>query len=248
MLSVMIVWVLAGAGALVAARVVARRRPAPASMQIEDPPRSTTIGEDGAVRSVQAAKLVLPAADLERIWSPKGLEQLARTYWRFLTRVTLGLIRVKYTETTRTVALLFRPLKLLRFQAPEYAMDQTRGIVRWPIEDGVLVARRGCGYLQIDVRRLGAAPNKPGYECLYVAVEVANFYPAIAHRLSRWIYTQTQSRIHVIVTHGFLRSLRRLDLARSRVGRFAGIDEVPNPPLPGEGSLDEGLRHPNPVG
>jgi hypothetical protein len=227
----MIVWVLAGLAALVAARAAARRRPARASTEIDDPPRSTTIDASGAVRSVQAAKLVLPAEDLERIWSPKGLEQLARTYWRFLTRVTLGLIRVKYTETTRTVALLFRPLRLLRFQAPEYAMDATRGIVRWPIEDGVLVARRGSGHLQIDIRRLGPAPDRPGFECLYVAVEVANFYPAVAHRLSRFIYTQTQSRIHVIVTHGFLRSLRRLDLAESRVGRFAGIDEVPNPPL-----------------
>jgi hypothetical protein len=239
-----VVWLLAGLAALIAARAAARRRPAPASTEIEDPPRSTMIGDDGAVRSVQAAKLVLPAADLERIWSPKGLEQLARTYWRFLTRVTLGLIRVKYTETTRTVALLFRPLRLLRFQAPEYAMDADGGIVRWPIEDGILVARRGCGYLQIDVKRLGPAPSKPGYECLYVSVEVANFYPAIARRLSRWIYTQTQSRIHVIVTHGFLRSLRRLDLAKSKVGRFAGIDEVPNPPLPREGSLEQPVPYP----
>jgi hypothetical protein len=31
----------------------------------------------------------------------------------------------------------------------------------------------------------------------------------------------TQSRIHVIITYGFLRSLRRLDLAESRVGRLA---------------------------
>ena len=227
----MIAWVLAGLAALIAARVAVRRRPSPASTTIDDPPHSTVIGDDGAVRSVQAAKIVLPVADLERLWCPQGLEQLARTYWLFLTRVTLGLIRVYYTETTRTVALLFRPLRLLRFQAPEYAMDDTSGVVRWPIEDGVLVARRGSGHLQIDVRRLGPDPDKPGYERLYVAVEVANFYPAIAHRLSRFVYTNTQSRIHVIVTHGFLHSLRRLDLAESKVGRFAGIDEVPDPPL-----------------
>jgi hypothetical protein len=232
----MIVWILAGVGVAIAARVAASRRPAPARTTIEDPPRSTTIDGSGAVRSVQAAKIVMPAAALERLWSPEGLERLARTYWKFLTRVTLGLIRVYYTDTTRTIALLFRPLRLLRFQAPEYAMDDRRGIVRWPMEDGVLVARRGCGHghLQIDVRRLGPDPEHPGYERLYVAVEVANFYPAIAHRLSRFIYTNTQSRIHVIVTHGFLRSLRRLDLAESRVGRFAGIDEVPNPPLDDE--------------
>ena len=51
-------------------------------------------------------------------------------------------------------------------------------------------------------------------------VEVANFYPSIASRLSRRLYNATQSRIHVIVTRAFLRSLARLDLAESRVGRF----------------------------
>jgi hypothetical protein len=52
-------------------------------------------------------------------------------------------------------------------------------------------------------------------------VEVANFYPSIASGLSRRLYNATQSRIHVILTHGFLRSLARLDLAESRVGRLA---------------------------
>jgi hypothetical protein len=56
---------------------------------------------------------------------------------------------------------------------------------------------------------------------LHVEVEVANFYPSIASRLSMRVYEVTQSRIHVIVTYGFLRSLARLDLAESRVGRFA---------------------------
>jgi hypothetical protein len=35
-----------------------------------------------------------------------------------------------------------------------------------------------------------------------------------------WVYKATQSRIHVIVTHAFLRSLAKLDLAESRVQRF----------------------------
>ena len=60
-------------------------------------------------------------------------------------------------------------------------------------------------------------------------MEVANFYPAIASASGRWLYTNTQSRIHVLVTHGFLRSLARLDLAESRVGRFATVDDVPDP-------------------
>ena len=63
--------------------------------------------------------------------------------------------------------------------------------------------------------------SRPGRAILHVEVEVANFYPSIASRLSRRVYDVTQSRIHVIVTYGFLRSLARLDLAESRVGRFA---------------------------
>jgi hypothetical protein len=204
---------------------------------IADPQDSTSVDASGAVRSVQAADLFLPADALEQIWTPRDLERLARTYWRFLTRVTLGLIRVIYTERERFVVLLFRPLKLLTFQAPEYEMDDTRGIVRWRIERGLLVARRGRGgngYLQIDVERCPG--DDPQGARLHVEVEVANFYPAIAAGLSRWVYNETQSRIHVIVTHAFLRSLARLDLAESRVGRYADIEDLPDPPPPGHRS------------
>jgi hypothetical protein len=62
-----------------------------------------------------------------------------------------------------------------------------------------------------------------------VEVEVANFYPTIASRLSRFVSTQTQSRIHVVLTHGFLRSLARLDLEESVVGRFMAPEDVPPP-------------------
>ena len=55
----------------------------------------------GAVRSVQSAEVSLPAATIDALWSPLYLERLARTYWRFLTRATLGLVRVYYTEGER---------------------------------------------------------------------------------------------------------------------------------------------------
>jgi hypothetical protein len=195
----------------------------------------------GAVRSVQAADLYMPQDALRQIWTPVHLERLARTYWRFLTRVTLGLIRVKYTEGERSVVLLFRPLRLLTFRAPEYEMDEHRGLVRWRIAQGLLVARAGRGkdgYLQIDVRRCDS--DDPERARLHVEVEVANFYPAIASGIGRWVYNATQSRIHVIVTHGFLRSLARLDLAESRVGRFARIEDVPDPTPPNEETLSVG--------
>jgi len=182
----------------------------------------------GAVQSAQTAEVVMPVAALEEVWSAANLERLARTYWRFLSRVTLGLIRVQYTERERSVVLLFRPLKLLTFDAPEYEMDAQRGLVRWRIARGLLVARRGHerdGYLQIEIRRRPG--RRPGEAQLHVEVEVANFYPAIAFRLSRRIYNATQSHIHVIITHGFLRSLARLELAESRVGRLATETQAP---------------------
>ncbi len=183
---------------------------------------STSLDSDtGAVRSVQKADLLIEEPALEEMWTPAHLKRLARTYWRFLTRVTLGLIRVRYSEQERSVVLLARPLKLLTFQAPEYEMDAARGLVRWRIARGLLVSRRGHGgrgHLQIEVRR--SPGEDPEHARLHVEVEVANFYPSIASRLSRRVYNATQSRIHVIVTHAFLRSLARLDLAESKVGRF----------------------------
>jgi hypothetical protein len=179
-------------------------------------------GDTGAVRSVQTADLQLDRASLREIWSAAYLERLARTYWRFLTRVTLGLIRVRYTQAGRSVVLLASPLRLLTFDAPEYEMDRSRGLVRWRIVRGLLVSRDGRdgdGYLQIEVRRLPG--SDPTTASLHVEIEVANFYPSIASRLSRRLYNATQSRIHVIISHAFLRSLARMDLAESRVGRLA---------------------------
>jgi hypothetical protein len=227
------VWIAVAAVALAAALTVlalARRRHASgagrAAATLSNLEDSTTLDSaTGAVRSLQTADLVLEERALREIWSPMHLERLARTYWRFLTRVTLGLIRVRYTEHERSLVLVAWPLRLMTFQAPEYEMDPARGLVRWRIARGLLVAKRGCdggGYLQIEVRRSPA--EDPDLVRLHVEIEVANFYPSIAAGLGRWLYEVTQSRIHVLITHGFLRSLARLDLAESKVGRLAPDD------------------------
>ncbi|MDP1848444.1 MAG: hypothetical protein Q8K79_11695 [Solirubrobacteraceae bacterium] len=224
------------ATALLAAIVRRRGRPQPiARAVLTEPSDDTTMDARGAVRSVQAAELTLPVAALAELWSPMHLERLARTYWRFLSRCTLGVIRVKYDEDERAVVFLMRPLVMLRFRAPQYAMDAHSGVVRWRIASGLLVSRvahGGDGYLQIELERC-ATPD-PATARVRVEVEVANFYPALASGVARWLYSATQSRIHVIVTHGFLRSLARLDLAESVVGRYGppdDIDDVPDPPL-----------------
>jgi hypothetical protein len=178
---------------------------------------------DGSIGSKQVAEVTLPRSDLERIWAPEYLERLARTYWRFLTRVSLGLLRVLYTQSSREVVLLTRPFVLLRFKAPEYDFASDRGTVTWPIDRGLLVARkrRGRGYLRLSVRR---PPDEaePGPDAtVTVTSEVVNFYPTIAARFGSFFYDQTQLRLHVIVTKAFLRSLAKGELEESVVGAFS---------------------------
>ena len=146
----------------------------------------------GAVRSVQSAEVVLPAERIDAMWSPEYLERLARTYWRFLTRATLGLIRVYYTEGERYVCLLFRPLKLLTFQAPEYEMDDRRGVVRWRIERGPArrPPRARRRRLPGDRRRAPARRRSRARSTSPSRSRWPTSTRAIASRLSRFVYTQ----------------------------------------------------------
>jgi len=211
---------LLAAFAVVWAAVVSRRARLPAEVRIVDPEGAPTIDADGAARSVQAAELTIPADALVELWTPAALERLASTYWRFLERSSLGLIRVRYSNRDRAVVLLCRPFVLIGFDPPEYELGEACGTVRWQIRRGALVSHRqaGGGFLQIDVCRL--PDPQPGFGAIHVEVAVLSFYPSIANALSTRLYAATQSAIHVTVTHGFLRSLARLDLAQSRTGRF----------------------------
>lgn len=147
-----------------------------------------------------------------------------------MRRFTLGLMRVHYTESERSVILLIPQLRLLTFRAPEYEMEPGRGIVRWRIDRGLLVSSRGRdgeGYLELDFER-----HDEGEQArLHVVVEVANYYPALT-RPSRRLYAQTQSRIHVLACNFFLRRLVRRDLDSSKIGRFAvphSAEQTPDP-------------------
>jgi hypothetical protein len=189
--------------------------------------------DDGAIGSKQAAELTLLRTELELLWSPEHLERLARTYWLFLTRASLGILRVLYGERSREVVVLTRPFVLLRFHPPRYETDAEGGSVTWPIDRGLLVAPagRGRGYLRLSVRR------RPGEDAgdeatVTIISEVVNFYPLLAgwgwfSKIGRFIYDQTQLRVHVVVTHAFMRSLANLELDRSVVGALAEMPLSP---------------------
>jgi hypothetical protein len=222
--------VLAGIVSLVAARRLRRER-LPARAVIVSPRKSTSIAHDGAVSSIQSAELTVDAEDLVKLWNPTNLENLASTYWRFLTKVTLGFVRVKYGQHSRSVCFLVKPLTLLRFEPPDYVFDATHGKVVWRIRDGLLVARAGrrCGHLSLDVEILDQ-PAEPGRAVIRIVVEVSNFYPSIAAGFSTPVYEATQSFLHVLVTHAFLRSLATLKLSESKVGKLAAApgNQVPD--------------------
>jgi hypothetical protein len=193
---------------------------------------TSTDAETGAVTSRQAADIVLPTEALAGLWDPEHLERVARTYWTTLQRFTLGLLHVHYTAGERAIVLLIPQLRLLTFKAPEFEMDECHGIVRWRIEKGLLVSKRGTGgdgYLEIDIRRHDETEQNKVR--LRVGVEVANYYPRLGG-MSRRLYSATQSRIHVISCNYFLRRLVRRDLSPSKVGHFAGpasADQAPDP-------------------
>jgi hypothetical protein len=207
-------------------RLLERHRRARARVTIIHVPQSG-YSDNGALGSRQLAEVTLPRPELEKIWSPEYLERLARTYWSFLSRFSLGLIRVLYGEDSREVVFLRRPFVLLRFHKPQYHVNPDGGTVTWPINRGVLVAKhgRGRGFLRLSVHRK-PVEGESDEVSLVVTSEVVNFYPTIAARFSRWIYEQTQLRIHVVVTHAFLRSLANLELEPSRVGALRAVAEA----------------------
>lgn len=221
-----IVATAAVAAAATAAVVRSRRRRYPGRTLIISPRQSTFIADDGSVHSVQSAEVQMRPDDLDRMWTASNLENLGRTYWRFLNRATLGLVRVIYGEDERRVILLCRPLTLLRFTVPDYEFDGEHGRVTWWIRDGLLVARPGhggTGKLSLLVSRQGT--SGPTTAMVHVQVEVANFYPSILSGFSVLAYELTQSFVHVLLTHAFLRSLAKLDLAQSTVGALAEAAE-----------------------
>lgn len=188
------------------------------------PEQVQNVSHTGSASSVQEAELSLP--ENVPFQSRDFLHRAARAYWQFVGRVSLGLIRVVYAEEHQSVVLFAQPLSLLRFRRADYDIGEDRGTVTWPIERGLLVARdgRGHGFLRMSIERVDD-DLADGRILVHVRMEVQNFYPWLrgAGRFARfgsWLYSQTQLRIHRIVTRGFLRSLANLDLPPSEVGRI----------------------------
>lgn len=180
------------------------------------------LAQTGGVTCEQQALVEVDRELLAELWTPSTLELLARSYWEFARRRTGGLVRVVYGPNSQTVTLAGR-LSLLRFASPLFSGSDGEASVEWPIERGLLVARRGRdqGYLRIKVERRPAGVDRN--PSLMVSSTVSNFYPWLRGsgrfaRFGAWFYAQTQLRIHIAVTRGFLGSLDRLPAQVLREG------------------------------
>jgi hypothetical protein len=194
-------------------------RSPPTSVRLLGSDEVERVPQTGAVHSTQRAEVTMPAEMLDQLWRPEYLEHLARSYWRHLRRVTLGLVRIVYGERSRTAVLISPRLPLLRFHAPEFETSADRGRVTGRIDRGLLVAGEGhdAGFLRITVSRAEPVDPEAAEATLRVELEVRNFYPWLRGsgrfaRFGAWLYGQTQLRAHVLICNGFLRPLARLDL------------------------------------
>ena len=191
-----------------------------ANAVIADPEQHTVMDRGGAVRSIQAANVDMPEDELLALWKPIE-PRAARAH----------LLEVPLARHARA-----DPRDLHRARArgrPDRPAVRAAALPRARVRDLATTAgscgggsRTACSSPRATratwrstSRRIES--DRPGYARVHVEVEVANFYPAIATWVARWFYVNTQSRIHVLVTHGFLRSLARLELEESAVGRFA---------------------------
>lgn len=183
------------------------------------------VAHQGGLECSQSAVITVGKDLFEEIWQPRTLDLLARSYWNYIEKRSLGLIRMREDEESRVVRALGVPL--LRFRSPEFETGDGFGRVTWPIDRGVLVARdgRGQGYLRISVQLDEHLPDE-GRRRFTVTSEVANFYPFIRSsgrfaRAGTWFYSQTQLRFHIVVTKGFLRSLEGLPAEFLKTASFA---------------------------
>ena len=111
-------------------------------------------------------------------------------------------------------------------------LEELHGRLRWRIKDGLLVSRagRGSGWLSLDVLRARPSGDPGALAELTIEVEVANFYPSIASGISTFVYEITQSFVHVLVTHAFLRSLASLRARRVESPRASGSSPASSAP------------------
>jgi hypothetical protein len=174
----------------------------------------------GPVGSIHEAELLVPATAVASILSAAFLERIARAYWRFLRRISLGLLRVRSGPGHESIVPLVSGVAVISFRPARYGADSERAELEWAIDDGLLVARegRGLGSLRIRLERRRPDHVERGRARLLMRMEVAGYHPRLRGPrwfapLGAWIYARTQAQVHRLVLRSFMRSLAGLELS-----------------------------------
>ncbi|HEY7150634.1 MAG TPA: hypothetical protein VH391_03040 [Solirubrobacterales bacterium] len=179
----------------------------------------------GPVASVHESELLVTEEYLQRVLSMEVLRQISAAYWRFLRRISLGLLRKHAESTHESLVVVLPRAALLRFQSPRYQEGSDSAAVTWPIDRGLLVAPegRGRGSLRISLQRVPSSPRRPRQARVLMRMEVVGYYPWCRGRgwfapVGTWLYAHTQAEVHRLVLRGFMRSLAGLELPSAPAG------------------------------
>ena len=130
------------------------------------------VARRGPVGSVHDAKLLVPAEASGPLVTSVLLKRVACEYLRFLCRISLGLLRVRFGAGHQAIALLLPRAALLRFRAPRYSEGSDWAEVGWDIERGLLVAREDVdgapsGFVSSGWRAMAGRPEGLAFSCAW---------------------------------------------------------------------------------
>ena len=140
-----------------------------ANAVISDPEEHTVIDERGA-RALGPGRRPrrCPEAALDEIWSPMHLERLARTYWRFLSRVHARAHPRRLHRGRSAPSCSCAPARAAALQgarSTRWTRPRHRALADRRRRCSSPRGRNGDGYLQIDVRRCPAGRAGPCARC-----------------------------------------------------------------------------------
>ncbi len=164
------------------------------------------------VTSTQWIELPGAAGDLESRGRPEVLLRLLRDYFGVAERCSGGVVRLRWRGDRPRFTLLWPPLTLIDMAAPAYDSGPERCAVSLEVTGGWLVDPGSKPGLAIALTRRT--------DELVASVELGEYAPRRADwAVVRWVYLQTQARIHARVGLTYLRQLQRRWLPVTPSGR-----------------------------
>jgi len=154
-----------------------------------------------ALRSVQKIDVAPDAAAFEHWGQPEPQRRLLEGYFRVAERSSGGLVRIRWTADSPTVALRWLELPLIEMGPPTIEGDAKRHGISVPILGGLLAARAPAARLSIVLARQSATVR--------LSVELAGYRPRGDWAWPIALIYRLQAGLHARVSRRFLRVFAR---------------------------------------